>query len=311
MTRRPIKIRTEYSPVVGAACWLLAFSVWAGSRSTASAQMTSQGEPVLRLPVGVPGEIEQIVIPGCRLRARPVESRQPLIVRIDAVYPHGTDWRYDLVVYGLEPGEYNVLDYLEHEDGTAAVRAEPVRVRIVSVLPAGRVLPNPLPVNQETRRGGYRVWMIVAGAVWLVGLVVILVAGRWRGRRTELRADSRPASLADRLQPLVVKACRGELGREERAALERMLIGYWCRRLGLESAPADQILQVLHEHAESGPLLRQLEAWLHQPQPGNVDQVRALLAPYQHVRNLEEKDEATDPNASSTIGSPAASSSGP
>ncbi|NOX56540.1 MAG: hypothetical protein GXP27_19275 [Planctomycetes bacterium] len=257
----------------------------------------------MTLPVGVSGEIEQIVIPGPRLRVRPVEPRQPLIVRIDGVYPHGADWRYDLVVYGLEPGEYNVVDYLEHEDGRVGAKTEPVPVRIVSVLPTGRVLPNPLPLKRETRYGSYRVWMVVVGAVWFAGLVAILVAGRWPVRRAQQRAGGRPVSLADRLQPLVAKACRGELGREERAALERMLIGYWRRRLGLESVPADEVLRVLREHAEAGPLLCQLEAWLHRPQPGNVEQVRALLAPYENVRDPEEE---THPNASAMTGSASA-----
>jgi hypothetical protein len=100
----------------------------------------------------------------------------------------------------------------------------------------------------------------------------------------------KPKSLAERLQPLVDGAIAGKLSQPELARLERTLIAYWRRRLHLEEAEPDQAIAALRAHAEAGPLLEQLDAWLHVPVAAGsetmpqqkVDPTR-LLAPYQHL----------------------------
>ena len=49
--------------------------------------------------------LQQLVLPGPELETKPNrEAEAPLVVRIDGVWPHGSDHRYDLSVLGLEAG---------------------------------------------------------------------------------------------------------------------------------------------------------------------------------------------------------------
>src|SRR5262249_44397110 len=92
-----------------------------------------------------------------------------------------------------------------------------------------------------------------------------------------------PLSLADRLRPLVEGAIAGKLSQPELASLERTLIAFWRHRLNLDQADPAESIQSLRQHAEAGPLLEQLETWLHRPGPHDyVDPVR-LLEPYKNM----------------------------
>src|SRR5262249_39473026 len=52
--------------------------------------------------VGMPAKVEQLVLPGPEVEARPIEDRRaPMVVRLLDVYPHGSAFRYDIVYYGL------------------------------------------------------------------------------------------------------------------------------------------------------------------------------------------------------------------
>ena len=56
--------------------------------------------------VGMPGRVEQLVLPGPLLQARPITDRTlPVVVRIVAAYPHGDAYRYD-VEYVAPGGRY-------------------------------------------------------------------------------------------------------------------------------------------------------------------------------------------------------------
>src|SRR5262249_17216196 len=78
-------------------------------------------------------------------------------------------------------------------------------------------------------------------------------------------------------------AIAGKLSRAELASLERALLAFWRRCLDLEHADPPLAMEMLRAHAEAGPLLEQLEIWLHRPDSaGKVDPV-ALLKPYQHI----------------------------
>ena len=118
--------------------------------------------------------------------------------------------------------------------------------------------------------------------LWVAGLAAILALGRKRaisagGTRT------RPQTLAERLRPLVEKGIAGRLSREDSAQLEMTLIAFWRRKLGLQDQGSAEALQFLRAHADAGPLLGQLELWLHSPgSAGKVD-VAGLLAPYQRL----------------------------
>jgi hypothetical protein len=249
--------------------------------------------PRSKSTVGMPARIDQLVLPGGELEARPIADRRaPVVVRIVDAYPHGSSFRYDIVYYGLEPGRYDLKDSLRRKDGTPAKDLPPIPVAVEPVLPPGQVEPHRLSLAPSPFLGGYRLLVLLGGLTWVGGLAAILLAGRRKRVQASAQA-SRPATLADRLRPLVDAAMAGRLGAGQHAELERLLIGYWRRRLKLEHAAPAQCMATLRDHAEAGPLLHRLEDWLHRP-AGTAEpvDVAALLRPYQAIP-AEEPEEVT------------------
>jgi len=242
--------------------------------------------------VGMPARLQEVVLPGSELEVAAGDPKAALVLRILRVSPHGSAFRYDFEYVGLEPGKYDLRDALRRRDGTPIARSEtdaaaadalpPVEVEIGSVLPAGIVKPHAPQAAPLPRLGGYAMTMLAFGVVWLAGLGLILFG--WRKRRMQLAAASyKPRTLAERLRPLVESALAGRLSREERAQLELGLVAYWRRKLELEDERPAQTLALLREHAQAGPLLSSLEAWLHMPVPPEQVDLQALLAPYRDL----------------------------
>lgn len=232
--------------------------------------------------VGMPARIEALVLPGTELEAAPSDSNSPIVLRIAATYPHGSEFRYDLEFTGLDPGEYDLKSFLHRKDGSSSENLPSIPVSIRTTLPAGQVKPHSPSAGAHPRLGGYRLLWIVCGSVWIAGLAAIV----WMGRRRRLEEEAarpRPKSLAEKLEPLVESALEGKLSRSEGAQLELGLVAYWRKRLGYEQRGPAETIRLLREHPEAGPLLTSLEDWLHRPaDPRQVD-VSALLAPYRNI----------------------------
>jgi hypothetical protein len=233
--------------------------------------------------VGMPATIEQIVLPGSELEPVPIDDPDvPIVLRVAGVWQHGTAMRYDLVYYGLEPGTYDLREYLQRKDRSPLGELPEIKVKIIPVLPPGQIQPHELTAEGTPWLGGYRTAITVGFMLWAAGLVTLLMARRRQQRQLQATGRQR-VSIADRLRPLVEGAMEGTVSQAELAELERTLIAYWQRRLGLEQERPARVITRLKEDREAGPLIRQLESWLHHPDDaGNVD-VAALLAPYQNL----------------------------
>ena len=263
----------------------IAIAALAGLVSASIAQERA-GSP--RIPtVGMPGRIGDLVLPGSELEVLARDSKDPLVLRITRVSPHGTDFRYDLEYVGLEPGKYDLRDALRRRDGTPLVSdgdgALPaIQVEVLSALSPGVVKPHAPQPAALPGFGGYRALLIAGGVAWLAGMGLILFG--WRKRHLERAAARwRPRSLSERLRPLVEGALAGKLSREQRSQLELGLLAFWRRKLALEHGEPAHTIVLLREHAEAGPLLKSLEAWLHMPVPPRDVDVAALLAPYRDL----------------------------
>ena len=232
--------------------------------------------------VGLPARIEAIVLPGSELEAAPTDLRSPIVLRVAASYPHGSEFRYDLEFTGLDPGEYDLAKFLRRKDGTSSAELPAIPVSVRSTLPAGFVKPHTPGEGDHPGVGGYRTFLIGGGIVWLAGLAAILWIGR-RKRMEEEAARPRPKSLAEKLEPLVESALAGKLSRAERAQLELGLVAYWRKRLGYEDKRPAETIPLLRQHPEAGPLLTSLEDWLHRPGRREGVDVAALLAPYRNI----------------------------
>ncbi len=244
--------------------------------------------------VGMLAEIRGRVLPGTELVVLPLEDpRAPIVLRVAVARPHGTAIRYDLVYYGLEPGTYDLRDYLRRRDGSSAADLPPIPVTILPSYPVGdRRTVNELQTGSGLSLGGYRTMLAVLGALWIAGLGVLVLAGRKR-RSAAHGPGARTPSLADRLAPLVRRASEGAISEEEQAVLERLLLAFWRRRLHLEGRPPVEGLQELRNHEQAGPLVRALEGWLHRPGGDPGLDLEALLRPYRDLPT----DLSEDPKA--------------
>ncbi|MFO0808476.1 MAG: hypothetical protein U0746_07625 [Gemmataceae bacterium] len=233
--------------------------------------------------VGVAGKLEQLVLPGTELEVKPIEDRKAKVVlRIVGAYKHGTAYRYDIEYYGLEAGKYDLRELLQRKDGGATTDLPSIPVEVKGVLPPGHVLPHDPVTGGGPSIGGYRKLVYLALAAWALVMIAIVFLGRRQQAETKI-ALGRPVTLADRLRPLVERGARGELSPTDRADLERTLMAFWRTRLGLtKSRPADAIAS-LKQNPDSGPLLKQLEAWLHKPGSSEGVDVASLLRPYQNL----------------------------
>ncbi len=229
--------------------------------------------------VGLPLEIREIYIPGGEVKPKPRRSRQPpLMVRVLEVKPAKDGFRYDFEVQGLEAGEHNLADFLEAPEGT---QIPAIPLQITSALPPGLVHPHPGEAGDLPALGGYRTKIIVLSSLWFAGFLAILF---WRKKKpldTAANAEA-PPSLAERLRPLVDAAAKNDLPSEDRAKLERLLIGHWReRRPDIASLPPAEAMLKLRTDPEASPLILALERWLHAPSNNtSPSDLETLLAPY-------------------------------
>jgi hypothetical protein len=248
---------------------------------SAGAQVADAAE-LKRPTVGMTGRLTDVVLPGTELEAVPGDVASKMIVRVVEVRPHGTANRYQIEFLGLEPGRYDLRSLLRRKDGTATADLPELPVDVVAVRPADKVEPNELAPGAAPRLGGYRTLLWTSGGLWLLGLLAILFVGR---KKRQVAAGAvRPPTLAERLRPMVEDAIAGRLQPERRAELERMLLGFWRAKLGLQGQTAAAAIVALRRDPEGGSLLRQLELWLHAPPgAGEPVDVAALLRPYEQL----------------------------
>ncbi|MEM8912206.1 MAG: hypothetical protein AAGC97_10605 [Planctomycetota bacterium] len=228
--------------------------------------------------VGLPKTLENVVLPGPELRVLRLEHRnQPFILRILQIYPHGDSHRYDLQYQALEPGSYCLTDYLEGVDGGDTGDLPRLNVLVESTLPAGTTQPTSLPESDIGRFGGYRLWLGVGAFVWILGLLALIFVGRSSARNDEdSSAGEQPV---DQLEPLVAAAISGDLPKDQRAILERAVMGFWTDELNLNRLPPATISEKLRQHEHAGPMLKSLETWLHSPHGDDNIDLETVLAP--------------------------------
>jgi hypothetical protein len=234
--------------------------------------------------IGIEGRTS-VVLPGKNYRPRPLDDRTELILRLEShsALTNGQH-RYEFSYIGLEPGVYNLADYLMRPDGSRPDELGTVPIQVRSTLPENHdgqlnaYLPRPFPWI-----GGYRLFLVLLGVVWAGGIAGFAVA--FRRKRVVVVAPPLPVppSFAERLRPLVEAAAAGKLSADGQAHLERLMMGYWREKLQLPELPMAEALLRLKAHAQAGELLRALERWLHRQGSVPFSEVAAVLEPYRNA----------------------------
>lgn len=291
MSRPSMSVVSSYRMLIGHLSIGLAisFTNWAVAQGTdratneTSETSSTTTTETRESTVGFSQRIEQLRLPGTELEAIPVEDReQPIVLRVVASFPHGTDFRYDLEYYGLEPGEYDLRTYLRRIDGSSTDDLPEMNVKINPLLPPGQVVPHELEAAPMPRLGGYRMLLIAGGIVWTVGLALLFF---WRPKTTNAAEDlaEQPATVAERLRRLAEEARAGQLTPDRHAELEHLLLAHWRTKLNVADLSPAKAIAKLREDDEAGALLRKLEQWLHAPnQPDKLD-LELLLRPYEQA----------------------------
>ncbi len=258
----------------------LAMAVFLCAGVCAATATTTKSAPPSH--IGIEGEAS-VTLPRPDYRPRPLDDRTELIVRLDHVTPlTNALYRYDFFFMGLEPGTYNLADYLIRADGGRPDELNGKQLVVRALLPDdhnGQLAPEvvrPFPFV-----GGYRAFLVLLGVMWVGGWIVFVVAGRKR-RPVMLAPVVPPPSLAERLRPLVEAAAQGKLTADGKARLERLLLGFWREKLALPDVRMIEALSCLKAHAEAGALLRALERWLHRREGATPAEITLLLEPYRH-----------------------------
>lgn len=234
--------------------------------------------------IGIEGDVS-ITLSRPDYQAKPLDDRTPLILRVESIKPAGDGkYVYDFHYMGLEPGTYQLKEYLIHADGSPAAEVGEISFTAQSVLPPehdGKLnsyVPRPFPWF-----GGYRIALAAFAVFWVLGLI----AFAWFGRRRKVLSDELPEPLpptyAERMRPFVEAAAAGNLAPAGQAELERLMTGYWREKLQLpEQRMADELAS-LKSHPEAGELIRALEKWLHRPGGASPAEVQGLLEPYRQL----------------------------
>ncbi|MCR9198238.1 MAG: hypothetical protein NXI04_06315 [Planctomycetaceae bacterium] len=238
-----------------------------------------EGDSRVTVTVGMEGFMKQVVLPGSELTVREVDPRRtPVALRIDAVFPHGDELRYDLTFFGLEPGSHNITDYLVRKDGSATDDLPALPVTIKSLLPADDVRPSAPPQGFLTRIGGYQTAMILAGVIWLLGLFAILFLGRGKQDPSAETTAVAEVSEVEQIRRLINEAMEAEeLSADRKAQLDMKVLNFWRSRRHIEDASVSDALEQLREDEQAGPLLAGLERWFYSRNAPSAAEIRQML----------------------------------
>ena len=256
---------------------ILAFVILLGISTLALAAPPA----ILERAIGIEGDVT-VALPSGDYQPRPLDDRTPLILRVESVTP-GSDGRFTYALHyiGLEPGTYQLADYLVHPDGSLAKEIGGEELQVRSILPPDHdgvlnaYVPQPFPWF-----GGYRMFLGLLAFLWLGGIAMFIYFGRNRAPVVVPPPAIPPPTYAQRIQPYVEAAAAGSLSATGQAELERLLTGYWRDQLALPEPRMADALARLKRHPEAGALLRALERWLHRPGGATREEVAGLLEPY-------------------------------
>lgn len=239
------------------------------------------GDRKVDVTVGMSGYIKQVVLPGPELVAKEVDPRRtPIALRIDDIFPHGDELRYDLTFIAFEPGSHDLRDFLQRKDGSSVADLPPLRVTVNSVLPAEQLAPSAPTNDQFARFGGYRIVMGLAIFVWILGLFAILLVGRKKKPTAAFSHANESRRQVDAIRLMIQNAMDSEdLSTDQKAELDMKILNFWRDRRQLQDVAVSDALTQLKSDDQAGPLLNGLERWFYSKDIPAKSEMNSLLQP--------------------------------
>jgi len=230
--------------------------------------------------VGMTGVVKGLTLGGSELVAKELNPEDKMVVRIAQNQPHGELRRYQLEYWGMEPGQYDLRDYLKRIDGSDLSDVDPILVNINAVVVTDNGMLNDLVAGKTPTVGGYRLLAGLAIIVWVIGGILILTYGRKKRSKSGSTQTLRSVTWAEKLRPLLEQSQSGQISAPEQAELERLLVTFWRDKLDLNQVSASQAIDKMKLDPTAGRLISQLENWLHSPTPNKDVDINELLKPY-------------------------------
>ncbi len=219
--------------------------------------------------VGMPHVINDVVVAGSLLEAVPTDNDvSPVVVRIVNAIPEKDSFRYTIEYHGLEPGSFDLKDYLQRADRSSSEEIPSLPISVKSTLPADSISVASEDHRQLSWFHHYQMGMVLGGILWVVGLYKILTLGR--KPTVEAIEEVYSASPLDVLSQIAHSGQAAELSHAERAEIERLIFFIW-RQIRHVDEPASTAIVRLKGDSEAGPMIAKLERWLHSRQGGDVD----------------------------------------
>lgn len=248
--------------------------------------------PLLLPAVGIETSTD-VVLDRPDYRPAKTEPQSPLTLRIESVESQENgEFKYRLLYTGLEPGVFNLTDFLLNPLGgrlkqpLAIVTVHsniPTRAQFSIVHDQIRYQPKFFP---------YTILMVVAGLVW-VGAGVRLFRPQKpvpqpvpppQAEQENTETEPQRETLASLLRPLVEKAADKSITSREKAQIEQILFLYWGKHLELDHLDSAEQMRRIRDHTQAGALLRTVDQWLYQPASViPVEEINTSLAKYESI----------------------------
>jgi hypothetical protein len=241
------------------------------------------------LRIGIESETDLVLSKG-NLQAKRVDPQSPVILRVIAIRPL-TDGRfiYRVAFTPLEPGSFNLSDYLVFPDDTPLGSTNPNPVTIAARVTnpdQTTLLGMPFPQTPPATR--YAAWIVLLALLWLAA-GLRLFSHKKPTPQPAPTPPPPPPTLAELLRPLVQLAASGDLDIPGKARLERIFLHYWSHQLDLQKLTPIEKIRAIRKHPEAGLLFRTMDAWIHRPEPViPEEEIAAVLAPYAEIDAPEE-----------------------
>ena len=218
----------------------------------------------------------KVTLPGELLVAVKVDEKAPAMVRIISWNKGSEGYSYDLEFIGLEPGKYNLMDYLRKASTLEAVDLPEYSLEVDTVLSEdfkGELLD--FQNSVETLTPWYKRLNTVLIILWGILLPVIILVGRKKKKIEEVEIV-KEKTLSEKIYELL-DSLEDKSSKELWQKVEGLILKHWRYRKGLEGLPAHEAIIKLKADGEAGPFIVKLEQGLHSKNLKNEQQVAALI----------------------------------
>jgi hypothetical protein len=241
---------------------------------------------VIKPKVGMPVVIKDLILPGTELEATSqTDDLAPVVLRVINVFPHGTQFRYELEYYGMVPGTFDLKNFLQRKDASTTADLPAIPVEIISVSAPGQLIPRDPSTKRTAWFHYYQLILCAAIILWTITFWSILKIGRRKKAAQELPPEF-PSSI-DHLTHYAQQMEKHDLNAQERAEVERLVYAAWREKLGLQETHSNTAVMELKQNAVAGHAIRKLEAWLHAPQTTPID-LNQIIAELYHYENVPD-----------------------